>query len=118
MNIPHTNRPLRAALKFTLGVCTALLLSQQASALATLLGEAENGGKVLDERCTACHVKMFGGDGSAIYTREDHRVKTVEGLMAQVEMCNVNTQNGELNADQVDDITAYLNETFYRYEDE
>jgi len=105
------------ALKFTLGAVMALMFSQQASALATLLGDAENGGKVLNERCTACHVNMFGGDGSAIYTREDHSVQTVEGLMARVEACNVNTQNGELNADQLDDITAYLNETFYLYED-
>lgn len=117
MKINNPANSVPTVLKFTLGACMALLLSQQASALATLLGDAENGGKVLDERCTACHVNMFGGDGSAIYTREDHSVKTVEGLMARVEVCNVNTQNGELNVDQLDDITAYLNETFYLYED-
>jgi mono/diheme cytochrome c family protein len=117
MKINNPAYSVPAVLKFTLGACMALLLSQQASALATLLGDAENGGKVLDERCTACHVNMFGGDGSAIYTRDDHSVQTVEGLMARVEVCNINTQNGELNADQLDDITAYLNETFYRYED-
>jgi len=94
-----------------------LLISQQAMALATLLGDAEQGGKTLDERCSACHVNMFGGDGSEIYTRADHRIKTVEGLMSQVQNCNANTQNGELSADQEDDITAYLNETFYKYED-
>ena len=112
-----TKKARHTALKFMIGVAAALLLSQQASALATLLGDAGNGGKVLDARCTACHVNMFGGDGSAIYTREDHSVKSVEGLMARVEVCNVNTQNGELNTDQLDDITAYLNETFYKYED-
>ena len=108
---------LKALVRFTFGACSALLISQQAIALATLLSDANNGGKVLDERCTACHVNMFGGDGSAIYTREDRSVNTVEGLMARVEVCNVNTQNSELNANQLDDITAYLNETFYRFED-
>ena len=98
-------------------VVAGLFISQQAMALATLLGDPEQGGKVLDERCSACHVNMFGGDGSSIYTREDHRVKTVEGLMSQVQMCNANTQNGELTADQEDDITAHLNETFYKYDD-
>ncbi len=112
-----TNKAARAALKFTFSAGAAMLLSQQALALATLLGDADNGGKLLDERCTACHVNMFGDDGSAIYTREDHSVQTVEGLMARVEVCNVNTQNGELSTDQIDDITAYLNETFYKYED-
>jgi hypothetical protein len=98
-------------------VCSTLLISHQAIALATLLGEAENGGKLLDTRCSACHVNMFGGDGSAIYTREDHSVKTVEGLMARVQVCNINTQNSELSSDQMDDITAHLNETFYQFED-
>ena len=106
------------AFKLIAGLCSLLILNQQALALATLLGDAENGGKVLEDRCTACHVNMFGGDGSAIYTRDDHSVKTVEGLMQRVEVCNTNTQNGELNADQLDDITSYLNETYYKYEDE
>ena len=113
----NTIKSVRTALKFTLGAGAALLLSQQALALATLLGDADNGGKVLDKRCTACHINMFGDDGSAIYTREEHSVQSVEGLMARVEVCNVNTQNGELSTDQIDDITAYLNETFYKYED-
>lgn len=94
-----------------------LMISQQGMALATLLGDPEQGGEVLNERCSACHVNMFGGDGSSIYTREDHRVKTIEGLMSQVQICNANTQNGELSTDQEDDITAYLNETFYKYDD-
>lgn len=99
------------------GVVAGLMINQQAMALATLLGDPEQGGKVLDERCSACHVNMFGGDGSSIYTRDDHRVKTVEGLMSQVQICNANTQNGELSTDQEDDLTAYLNETFYKYDD-
>jgi mono/diheme cytochrome c family protein len=106
-----------AAFKFVLSLCVSLLLNQQVMALATLLGDPENGGKVLNERCSACHVGMFGGDGSEIYTREDHGVKTIEGLMRRVEVCNINTQNGELNTDQLDDITSYLNETFYKFED-
>lgn len=99
------------------GVVAGLMINQQAMALATLLGDPEQGEKVLDERCSACHVNMFGGDGSSIYTRDDHRVKTVEGLMSQVQICNANTQNGELSTDQEDDLTAYLNETFYKYDD-
>jgi len=104
--------------KLIAGLCSLLLFNHQALALATLLGDPKNGSQVLEERCTACHVNMFGGDGSAIYTREDHSVKTIEGLMQRVEVCNINTQNGELNADQLDDITSYLNETYYKYEDE
>lgn len=106
-----------AVIKTILGVAVMLLLSQRVFALAILLGDAENGGKVLDEKCTTCHVNMFGGDGSAIYTRADHTVLTIEGLMQRVEVCNTNTQNGDLSADVLDDITAHLNETYYQYDD-
>lgn len=104
-------------MKTVLGIGVASLVSQQAFALAILLGDPENGEKVLNEKCTACHVNMFGSDGSTIYTRDDHKVLTVEGLMQRVEICNTNTQNGELSADVLDDITAHLNETYYKYED-
>lgn len=102
--------------KTVLVVVLFMLQSYQAMALATLLGNSENGLKLVDERCTACHIRMFGGDGSGIYTREA-RITSVEGLMKRVEICNENTQNGELNSDQLDDITAYLNETYYLYDD-
>lgn len=104
-------------LKMILGIAVAILLSQKVFALAILLGDPENGGKMLDEKCTACHVNMFGGDGSEIYTRDDHKVLTIEGLMQRVEVCNTNTQNGALSAEVLDDITAHLNETYYEYED-
>lgn len=109
-------KPVKAA-SIIFGIGLNVLLVQQASALAVLLGDPENGGKVLAERCSGCHVNMFGNDGSEIYTREDHKIKTVEGLMQQVQFCNENTQNGELSEDAMDDITAHLNETFYQYED-
>jgi len=60
---------------------------------------------------------MYGADGSEIYTRAERNVKSVEGLMRQVELCNTNSQNSELNSDQLDDLTAFLNETYYLFED-
>ena len=100
-----------------LSIGMAIIVAQQANALAILLGDAENGGAVLEEKCTACHINMFGGDGSSVYTREDSKVKTVEGLMQMVEACNVRTQNGELSEEILDDLTAHLNEAFYHYDD-
>ncbi len=100
-----------------LSIGMAIIVAQQAHALAILLGDADNGGVVLEEKCTGCHINMFGEDGSSVYTREDRMVKTVEGLMQMVEACNVRTQNGELSEEILDDLTAHLNETFYRYDD-
>jgi len=102
------------------GLAIGLLFTQPVlaqSSLASVVGDAGNGGTLLEARCTACHVQMFGDDGSSIYTRADRKVKTIEGLMQRVEQCNAGTQNGELSADQVSDITAYLNEAMYRFDD-
>ncbi len=112
MNMKHT-------IKLISAVFMLAMFSSQAQAIATLLGNAEQGAPIHKQRCAECHAVRFGGDGSAIYTREDHRIKTIEGLMQQVQMCNQNTQGSStLSTEQEDDITAYLNETFYRYDDE
>ncbi len=107
------NRNFLTIVGLVLGLCAA----PTALALAVLLGDAEKGGDVVTARCSGCHVGMFGGDGSEIYTRPNRGVKTIEGLMQRVDICNTNTQNGELNQDQLDDITAFLNETYYLFED-
>ena len=99
--------------------CTMLvagaLLGVSTPAAALLLGEAEDGKPLHDNFCSACHVNMFGGDGSSIYTRDTRRVQSIEGLMEQVVFCNQQTSAG-LNEHEVDDIIAYLNETFYGFE--
>lgn len=102
---------------YSLGLATLLLVSSSSAlALATLLGNAESGAKLDSERCSGCHIRMFGGDGSGIYTRPE-RVQSIEGLMRRVELCNINTQNGELSPEQLDDITAHLNEAYYLFDD-
>ena len=47
--------------------------------------------------------------------RADRRVQTVEGLMGTVTFCNDQAGTG-LNEFELDDIVAYLNESFYRFE--
>ena len=73
-------------------------------------------GKALHEKnCISCHASSFGGNGSEIYTREYHKVKTSRGLVAQVRACNTNIglkwfEDEELN------VAAYLNQTYYKFE--
>ena len=115
MNRIENKTPRRAGrLLLGLGLTTA---SAQVLALAILLGDPQAGEALHGQRCAGCHVNMFGGDGSRIYTRDNRSVKSVEGLQLRMELCNTNTQNGELNADQLDDLTAYLNETYYKFDD-
>jgi cytochrome c2 len=73
-------------------------------------------GKALHEKnCTSCHASSYGGDGSAIYSREYRKVNTSKGLVAQVRACNTNLglkwfEDEELNT------AAYLNQTYYKFE--
>lgn len=75
-----------------------------------------NAGKALVEKhCISCHASSFGGDGSAIYTRENTLVKSSKGLLAQVRNCNTMIglkwfDDEELNA------AGYLNLNYYKFE--
>lgn len=81
---------------------------------ALLPGDVANGGKLYQAKCQACHVSLAGGDGSKLHTRENRKVKTVEGLIGQVKACNSQLDAG-LNATQINDIVAFLNERYYRF---
>ncbi len=94
---------------------TLVLLVVSLPVLALLAGEAEDGGPLHDQFCLGCHVSMFGGDGSDIYLRSQRRVNSIEGLMGQVAFCNEQTKVG-LNEHEIDDIVAYLNESYYQFE--
>ncbi len=80
-----------------------------------LIGDPSNGKVIHQEKCAACHIGKFSGDGSEIYLRENRRIKTVEGLMAQVEFCDRQIKSG-LNDDQINDLVMFLNESYYKFE--
>lgn len=95
---------------------TLLLLSlaPPVAAEALLMGDAQHGKALHDRACTRCHVAMFGADGSAIYTRPDRIVKSVEGLEMRVAGCSKNTGAG-FTPEQIQDVVKYLNDTFYKF---
>lgn len=74
-----------------------------------------NRGKELYEaRCTSCHVQMFGGDGSKIHTRADHKMNSLDALGKQVRLC---THNLNINwyDDEIQDVIHHLNTTYYKF---
>lgn len=85
-----------------------------AAPTAMLPGDAAAGGKLYQAKCQACHVSLAGGDGAKLHTRDNRKVKTVEGLIGQVKACN-NQLDAGLNATQINDIVAFLNERYYRF---
>lgn len=98
-------------------VAVSAVFSVPAMAEAMLFGSADKGAQWHAEKCDGCHAARFADNGNAIYTREDRRVQTIEGLMKQVQFCSANSGAG-LSAEQMDDITAYLNKHFYQFDDQ
>lgn len=75
-----------------------------------------NAGKALvDAHCIECHASKYGGDGSAIYTREYNKVKTSKGLVAQIRNCNTMLGLKWFEDEEVN-VAAYLNKTYYKLE--
>lgn len=65
-------------------------------------------------RCAACHAQRMMGSASAMYTRTDRKVHTPAELRAFTQMC-VTQLNHNLFPDEVADIAAYLNKTYYHF---
>jgi hypothetical protein len=90
---------------------------RSASAQVPALYEGANialGEKLIAEnRCTACHQRRVGGDGSAIY-RPGERVTTLGVLRGMVEACNMQLNLG-LFPEEVTSIAAVLNRDHYSF---
>lgn len=83
-------------------------------ATPTLAADIANGQRLHDERCTACHIKQVGGDGSKIYLRSDHKIRSPKALEQQVAACNHMNQSGFSPAEEKD-VIAYLAQHFYKF---
>jgi hypothetical protein len=93
-----------------LSASAGLALAEPFSAGNPAIGKA-----MVDKNCIACHASQFGGDGSAIYTRENRKVKTSAGLLAQIRNCN--TMIGlKWFEDEELHVASYLNKTYYKFE--
>jgi mono/diheme cytochrome c family protein len=91
--------------QWTLSLLLGLIATPAPAAL--LLGDAGRGAKLHADNCEGCH-------DTGLYTRTNRRVKSVEGLMAQVDMCNGNLRRG-LSKQQRDDLVKFLNDTYYKF---
>lgn len=91
-----------------------LLVNGYALAAPFQNADAAAGKALVDKHCINCHASSFGGDGSEIYTRDNRKVKTSKGLVAQVRNCNTMLglkwfEDEELN------VSKYLNQTYYKF---
>jgi len=69
---------------------------------------ADSSGKEIHQaNCVRCHA-------SVVYTREDRKVTSLDGLTKQVQMCNTQLET-QLFPEDLDKVVTYLNETFYKF---
>jgi cytochrome c2 len=102
-------------MKTTATIIGALMLASAAGAAPFPKGDANAGSKLMeDAKCMACHAQRFGGDGSRIFTRPEHKVKNAEGLLQQVRACV--TQLGvQWFPEDEENVAAYLNRQYYKF---
>ncbi|MEW5943967.1 MAG: cytochrome c [Pseudomonadota bacterium] len=77
-------------------------------------GDPKIGKTLVEKSCTACHVSMFGGDGSKIYTRPNRKIKTAQQLIARMRVCNTNAGAGWFPEEEMH-AAAYLNQAYYHF---
>jgi hypothetical protein len=83
---------------------TLCLLTASHLLLAADIG---NGKKLQQKNCMSCH-----DDG--MYSREDRFIKKMSSLRTQVQRCE-STLGLTWFDEEVNDVTAYLNESFYHF---
>ena len=87
-----------------LPVAAVLSVSAQA---ASLPGDSASGKKLYEANCTSCHK-------DDVYTRKDHKIKSLHGLTEQIRNCEHMT-DVKLEKNQMNDLVKYLNETYYKF---
>ena len=83
----------------------------------TFAADIENGKSLHDANCINCHAQLLGGDGSAIYTREDRKMETFAALNKQVRRCR-DSLGMPWPEEQIIDVITYLNDSFYKFKKE
>jgi cytochrome c553 len=75
---------------------------------AALPGDAAEGKRLHDASCTGCH-------DTAVYTRKNHSVRSLEGLKQQFESCS-HMAKKEFSTAEAQNVIKYLNDKFYHFE--
>jgi len=98
-------------------ITALILLAATTTAHATPFakGDAVAGKKIVEQnKCNGCHANMLGGDGSAMYTRADRKIKTPQSLATQITRCSVNLGLTLFPEDE-ENIGAHLNKNYYKF---
>ena len=90
-------------IRLQLSLATLLLIPvAQADAADNAHGQA-----LVQQHCMACH-------DNGVYTRPNRRVTSLAGLKNQVKRCELSLELKWFD-DDINDVTGYLNESFYKF---
>lgn len=64
--------------------------------------------------CLSCHVRMYGGDGSKMYTRDGRLLSTKLELLQRVSACNAQVSAGWFPEEE-GAVAAWLNDKYYHF---
>ena len=105
--VPQGRYPLGRGLSMPL-LCLLLSLPVLAA------GDPKLGKPLHDKQCVACHVKLFGGDGSGMYTRKPRLINDAAALGQRVAACAAQTNAGWFPEDEAH-VTAWVNQNWYKF---
>jgi len=85
----------------------ALVAATAALAVPAWGADIQAGQALHEQHCLSCH-------DSSVYTRDDHRVTSLEGLHRQVQRCEQALELRWFDED-IANVADYLNERYYRF---
>jgi mono/diheme cytochrome c family protein len=88
-------------------VITSLALGLAGLSGAQAAADAGRGKIMYETRCSACHA-------SSVHNRNARKATSFDGLRAQVLRWSTEV-GGSWSGDEIDDVTRYLNQRYYRY---
>lgn len=78
--------------------------------------DPKHGRELHDKACVACHIRLYGGDGSKMYTRDGRLLSTKLDILQRVAACNSQTHTGWFPEEEAA-VAAWLNQHYYRFTD-
>lgn len=69
-----------------------------------------------EKACVSCHVRMYGGDGSKMYTRDGRLLSTKLDLLQRVTSCNAQVSAGWFPEEE-GAVAAWLNDKYYHFKE-
>ena len=89
-------------------LCVPAMICLTVSAQAALPGDGADGERLHYANCMGCH-------DTAVYSRKDHIVRSLDGLKQQFEGCS-HMAKKEFSPAETQNIIKYLNDRFYRFQ--